>query len=148
VRCTIRFDGCLKQVVFVDTPAFPDPGYNDNMAGGLSVEMQIQSWARQTFGKDIQVTGILYLHRINDNRMTEPPLPYYQIFQRLCGEGFHARVLLVTTMWEKLSDQDAGERRKEILRGHWSEMINNGSAVVCHDGKKESAWGVVKALVG
>ena len=54
----------------------------------------------------------------------------------------------MTTMWEKLLNQDDGERRKVILRGHWGEMIKNGSAVVCHDGKKESAWGVVKALVG
>ena len=54
----------------------------------------------------------------------------------------------MTTMWEKLSNRGDGERRKEILEGHWSEMINNGSAVVCHDGGKQSAWDVVKALVG
>ena len=79
--------------------------------------------------------------------MTQPPLPHYQMFQSLCGEGFHARVLLVTTMWEKLSNRNDGERRKEILKKHWSEMINKGSAVVCHDGAKQSAWNVVKALL-
>jgi hypothetical protein len=54
----------------------------------------------------------------------------------------------VTTMWEKLSNQDDGERRKAILSRHWSDMIDKGSAVVCHDGTKESAWNVVKALMG
>ena len=54
----------------------------------------------------------------------------------------------MTTMWEKLSNRDDGERRKVILTGHWSDMINNGSAVVCHDGQKQSAWVVVKALLG
>ena len=54
----------------------------------------------------------------------------------------------MTTMWEKLTNRDDGERREEILREHWSGMINNGSAVVCHDGGKQSAWDVVKALLG
>jgi hypothetical protein len=54
----------------------------------------------------------------------------------------------VTTMWEKLSNRDDGERREVIIRRHWSEMINNGSAVVSHDGEKQSAWGVVMALLG
>ena len=99
-------------------------------------------------GKKRKIGGILYLYKINENRMTQPPLPHYQMFQRLCGKGFHTRVLLVTTMWEKLLNQADGERRKEILKRHWSEMIAKGSAVVCHYGDKESAWGVIKALVG
>ena len=55
-------------------------------------------------------------------------------------------MLLVTTMWEK-TNRDVGEKRKVILRRHWSEMINKGSDIVCHSGEKESAWGVVKALL-
>ena len=53
----------------------------------------------------------------------------------------------MTTMWEKLSNQDVGESRKVILRRHWGEMINKGSEIVCHDGEKQSAWGVVKVLL-
>jgi hypothetical protein len=47
VRCTIQFENSLKQVVFVDTPAFPDPD-SDNTVAGLDVEMKIREWARQT----------------------------------------------------------------------------------------------------
>ena len=53
----------------------------------------------------------------------------------------------MTTMWEKLSNRDYGERRMVIIRRHWSEMIDKGSGIVCHDGEKESALGVVKALL-
>jgi len=147
VRCTVQLEDSVKKVVFVDTPAFPDSG-SDNTLAGLNVELKIQEWARKTFGRKIKITGILYLHKISDNRMTQPPLPHYQMFRKLCGEGFHARVLLVTTMWEKLSNRDDGERRRKILREHWGEMIDKGSAVVCHDGEKQSAWGVIKALLG
>jgi len=149
VRCSIQLEGSSKHVVFVDTPAFPDPGSSDSaVVAALDVETKIQDWLEETFGKDIKITGILYLHKITENRMTQPPLPHYQMFQSLCGQGFHARVLLVTTMWENLLNRDDGKRRKRILEGHWSKMIDKGSAVVCHDGKKESAWAVVKTLVG
>jgi hypothetical protein len=95
----------------------------------------------------IRITGILYLHKIDENRMMQPALPHYQMFGRLCGEGFHTRVLLVTTMWENLSNRDDGERRNSVLRDNWSKMIDKGSEIVSHDGEKESAWGVVKALL-
>ena len=54
----------------------------------------------------------------------------------------------MTTMWEKLSNRDDGDRRMVILRRHWSEMINKGSAVVSHDGQKQSVWDVVMTLLG
>ncbi|KAF8811034.1 hypothetical protein BYT27DRAFT_7185143 [Phlegmacium glaucopus] len=145
VRCAIQFEGRTKQVVFVDTPAFPDPGDCDEMVAGLDVEMKIREWSKQTFGKKIKVTGVLYLHDITQNRMTQPP---HQLFQKLCGDGFHARVLLVTTMWEKLKNLNDGERRRKTLEGHWREIIDRGSAVVRHHGTKESAWNVVQTLVG
>jgi GTPase Era involved in 16S rRNA processing len=47
VRCTVQFKGSFKQVVFVDTPAFPEPG-SDNMTAGLDVARKIQDWARKT----------------------------------------------------------------------------------------------------
>ena len=53
----------------------------------------------------------------------------------------------MTTMWEKLSNQNDGERRKVILRRHWSDMIDKGSEIVSHDGRKQSAWSVVGALL-
>ena len=47
MRCTIQFEGSSKKVVFVDTPAFPDPGCDDTFAG-LNVEMKIRDWAKKT----------------------------------------------------------------------------------------------------
>lgn len=97
-----------------------------------------------SFGKNINVTGILYLYNITQNRMTQPP---HELFQKLCGDGFHARVLLVTTMWEKLKNRDDGVRREKGLKEHWNEMMIKGSAVVRHWGTKKSAWDVVETLV-
>lgn len=54
----------------------------------------------------------------------------------------------MTTMWETLKDQDVGKRRRLVIERRWGEMIDKGSAVVCHNGTQESAWSVVRALLG
>ena len=100
-----------------------------------------------SFAKKKKITGVLYLHKITDNRMTQPPLQRYKMFERLFGEEFHTRVLLATTMWGILLNQDVGEKRHEKLRGQWSEMIDKGSDIVSHDGEKESAWSVIEKLL-
>ena len=47
VRCKFQFEGSSQQVVFVDTPAFPDPDRDDTVLG-LDLEMKVQDWARKT----------------------------------------------------------------------------------------------------
>lgn len=44
VRCTIG----VRHVVFIDTPAFPDPGYDDNVVAKLHAEGKIQEWLQRT----------------------------------------------------------------------------------------------------
>jgi len=68
------------------------------------------------------------------------------MFQRLVGDRFHPRVLLVATMSE-IAKPHVVEKRKNELEGHWKEMIRNGSAVRKHDGKNTTAWEIVKVLL-
>ena len=44
LRCTIPFEQGSKNLVFVDTPPFPDPNDMD----GLGVQLMIREWSRQT----------------------------------------------------------------------------------------------------
>jgi len=138
-------DDSRRQVVFVDTPALFNPE-ESRPNSEKQIEKKINDWLKKAFGRRIQVAGILYLHRITDNRMTDPPYPNFQMFQRLAGEKFHPRVLLVTTMWEIVKPA-VGLQRKEELEKHWKEMIRNGSEVVIHNGTKESAWNIVQILL-
>ncbi|KAF8811584.1 hypothetical protein BYT27DRAFT_7183861 [Phlegmacium glaucopus] len=142
VRCTFEDS---RRVVFVDTPAFPDPYGSSSLSAEKEIGNKISDWLKRAFGKRIKVTGILYLHNITDNRLTEPPLPHYEMFRKLCGKEYPGSVILVLTMWEKV-DPEIGQRRKEYLTNHWKKMISGKAAVYCHDGTKQSAWEAVKAL--
>ena len=99
---------------------------------------------KQTFTprKRIKVSGILYLYNSTDNRMTLPPSIHFKMFEKLLGKDFHGRVLLVMTMWEKVKPE-LRETRQKTLTINWG----TNSLVVQHLGTKESAWGIVKALL-
>jgi hypothetical protein len=90
----------------------------------------------------IKVSGILYLYNSTDNRMTLPPSIHFRMFQRLLGNDFHPRVLLVMTMWEKVKAEQR-ETKLSTLTRNWG----TNSAVVKHYGTKESAWDIVRTLL-
>ncbi|KAF8160035.1 hypothetical protein B0H34DRAFT_705912 [Crassisporium funariophilum] len=143
VECFPGDDG--RRVVFVDTPAFPEPD-----CGSLTereVEAKIIKWLRKTSESEkVKVAGFLYLYKITDNRATQPPRPHVEMINNLCGADSRARAVLVTTFWEKV-EQNRGETRRMELAMKWKGMPN-GSEVVCHNGTYESAWSVVAQLLG
>lgn len=96
------------------------------------------------FGKRIKVTGILYLHSITHNRLTEP-LPHYEIFRKLCGNQYSGSVALVLTMCEKVNAEKCQMRGDELTK-HWKRMMGKEAAVYSHNGTKKSAWEGVAAL--
>ncbi|TFK44966.1 P-loop containing nucleoside triphosphate hydrolase protein [Crucibulum laeve] len=137
VECTTP---SKKQVVFVDTPSFSEEG------GQKSVEKKIGDWLKRVYGKKIMVSGIIYLHRITDKRLTEPPYSQYEMFRKLCGESFHGRVVLVTTMWSDVKPDVGSRREKEIIQ-NWGQMLHGGSAVLRFNDTAESAWDIVQFLL-
>ena len=92
-------------------------------------------------GERVRVDGILYLYKIDQNRMTGPPRPYFEMFKKLCGDDYTGRVLLVATMWEIVKRKEVREARKASLTDHWGEMVME------HHGTKESAWKIVNTLL-
>lgn len=96
------------------------------------------------FGKRIKVTGILYLHNITINRLTEP-LPHYEIFRKLCGNQYPASVVLVLTMCEEVNAETC-QMRRDYLTKHWKKMMGEKAAVYSHSGTKKSAWEGVATL--
>jgi hypothetical protein len=84
------------------------------------------------------VDGILYLLSMRNNRITPPPR---LLFEKLCGDDYSGRVLLVATMWERARNQELLETRKADLMDHW------GTIIIEHDGTKKSAWSIVNSLL-
>jgi hypothetical protein len=106
-------------------------------------------------GDSEQIAGILYLHRITDNRISGTVVKNFDMFQKLCGENFFSRVLLTTTMWPTpedpcYDDEEAQclRREAELKENYWKSMMDLGSTT--HRFKPtepDSAWNILNRII-
>jgi hypothetical protein len=94
-----------------------------------------------------RVAGILYLHKISDNRITAPSALTMAILGRFCGEDASSRILLMTTMWDDVNPEVGDDREKEIMTKYWSYMLSSGSRAIRFDKTAESVWTAVNAII-
>ena len=99
----------------------------------------------------VKLRGIVFLHRITDNRMQGSTMKNLQLFTKLVGESALSNVSLVTTMWGNVTENNEGEansRDSELRDDFWGDMIRKGSSATRFDGTKESAQGILSLLLG
>ncbi|KAI6006735.1 hypothetical protein EDC04DRAFT_974151 [Pisolithus marmoratus] len=131
----------IRNIVLVDTPGFDDTFMTD-----AQILRQIAHWLNATYKKNIKLSGVLYLHRISDNRVSGTPLRNYNMFKELCGKENFKNVILVTTMWDEVTEEVGSAREKELQSDFWGSMISLGSTIHRFDGTMESAWKIINSL--
>ncbi|KAF8811578.1 hypothetical protein BYT27DRAFT_7183855 [Phlegmacium glaucopus] len=143
------------RLVFVDTPGFDDTNKSD-----LEILEMISKWLQKVYEKQIKLAGIVYLHRITDNRMAGSPHRNLRMFGELCGDQAVKKVVLVTTMWDKAyssapgkqKDQDREtekliHREKDLFEHYWKTMIDHGASTARFTNSPQSAWGIIDILL-
>ena len=101
----------------------------------------------RSFRKEKLLSGILYLHRITDNRMAGTPLKNLRVFRKLCGKDALGKVYLTTTMWDDV-DQSVGERRfDELKTDHWKAMIMHGAKIARCRSDDESPKRIIQQIL-
>lgn len=140
VRCKIG----QYNVTLVDTPGFDDTNRTDTEILGL-----IASWMKDAYDEKTRLTGIIYLHRISDNKMSGSSYKNLKMFRSLCGTQNLSHVILATTMWGKVSVEEGAAREKELLSEGkwWADMKRNGSIVKRYDDTAGGAVAMIDELV-
>ena len=101
-----------------------------------------------SYKSNVKVAGIIYLHRISDNRMSGSPLKNLQMFGKLCGDAAIKSVVLATTMWTKVKPVDVGVRREQELKEkYWAGMLSLGSRMMRFGDSFDSAWKMIDQIV-
>jgi hypothetical protein len=96
-----------------------------------------------SYKNKIHLAGIIYMHRISDNRMAGSPLKNLRMFGKLCGDNALPNVILATTMWDRVDPSTAMRREEELKRDFWNRMLALGSPVARFGGTFESAWQII-----
>lgn len=131
-------------IYLIDTPGFDDTHTSD-----AEVLREIASFLSSTYQTKAKLTGIIYLHRISDNRMSGSALRNLKMFKELCGEDAYKHIVLATSMWGKEEQETALDRERQLVDrgGFWSTMQQRGSAVKRWLGESSTAHDIVEHLL-
>jgi hypothetical protein len=97
-----------------------------------------------------KISGIIYLHRISDTKMEGSALRNLRMFRKLCGEGFMKSVVLGTTFWDKVGEEQGADREKELLEtdDFFKEMKSQGCHVVRISGERDDDLALLARFAG
>ncbi|KDQ53021.1 hypothetical protein JAAARDRAFT_197806 [Jaapia argillacea MUCL 33604] len=128
---------CTDKVQAVQVPPATD----------MDILKVIGDWLAKTYGNDVKLVGIVYLHRITDNPMSSSPLKNLRMFGKLCGDAAARHVVFVSSMWDKVDPAVAQEREAVLKDSFWKGMLDNGASVDRFANSPESAWHIVRKVV-
>ncbi|KAL4064104.1 P-loop containing nucleoside triphosphate hydrolase protein [Scleroderma yunnanense] len=130
----------------VDTPGFDDSRQGVTDADILAmIAMFLTTQHREgTF----HLSGFIYLHRISDTRVGGTSKRNIRIFQKLCGQDSLKNVVIVTTMWDKVTQEEGLRREQELMFSDnlFKPILDGGAILMRHDGTQQSAHDVIKHL--
>jgi chromosome segregation ATPase len=130
---------------------FDTPGFDDTYKGDADILAEIGEVLSATYKNHLKISGIVYLHRIKDERMTNAIMRNLSMFRKLCGDDAFKNVTLATTFWDEMQDLAKGESREKQLvenRKWWEYMASKGSRVRRFMNTQESAWEIIRELAG
>jgi hypothetical protein len=128
-----------QYVAVVDTP-----GLDDSKRSDAEILDEISRFLVAQYYLGMSLKGIVYMHRITDNRMQQSSQRYFEMFKRMIGERNLPNVTLLTTMWGNLPKQaDGYSRDRELRENFWKSMAAKGAEIDSYDGSKEMAEAIV-----
>jgi hypothetical protein len=119
-----------ERIWLIDTPGFDDTYRSDGEILG-----EIANFLTTVYDSQILLTGIIYLHRIQDPRAGNAVLKNIRTFKKLCGKDGLERTILVTTFWQGVDVAVGQEREQELLTTPelWKVIMEEGSKAFRYD---------------
>ncbi|KAF2996324.1 hypothetical protein E8E14_002361 [Neopestalotiopsis sp. 37M] len=147
LTCAYKFRHKTQgDIHLIDTLGFDD-------TSDANILREIASFMSRAYQKNVKLAGIIYLHRISDNRLAGSALKNLRIFKCLCGEYAFKHVMLVTSMWDTVKTAKdealAVERETQLVNddGFWKDMYQRGSLVARWAGSAGSAKEMVEDIL-
>ncbi|KZP05679.1 hypothetical protein FIBSPDRAFT_765554 [Athelia psychrophila] len=139
-RVTNRHTG--RSVVLLDTPGFDDTNSPD-----MAVLQTIADWFKASGRTDIRLAGVIYLHRISNNRMNKSKLNNLTMLQQFVGAKAMPNIALITTLWSSTSQSAAENRETELHSTFWGELLDNRATYRRFEDTTDSAWDIITPLL-
>ena len=141
IPSTFNLDG--REIILVDTP-----GFNDAVLSDQEIHELIVNWMVTTYRQKTRLKGIIYCHPITNNRIGGSSVKYMRMFRSLCGDDFLQSVVLMTTMWDLVDEQEGKRREEQLSKDFWGIMISEGAKVARYkSGNIEEGYNTIRYLI-
>ena len=91
--------------------------------------------------------GVIYVHRISDNRFSGITGRNFGMFCTLCGESTFKNVVIVTNMWKEESWNVNESREKELSSEFFKTALDKGAQMVRHHNTAQSAHNIIRQVM-
>jgi hypothetical protein len=135
-----------RMIHLIDTPGFGSAERSEE-----EVLEELLYWLLKAYGSGIRVTGVVYMHRIDEPRMTGIQLRVLQMFKKLCGTQNYPAMVMATTGWNRVTRDEGEARVAELVeKDHfWGDLYSGGGHVEpVYDGNRRSALRIINLLLG
>ncbi|KAH7411575.1 P-loop containing nucleoside triphosphate hydrolase protein [Phaeosphaeria sp. MPI-PUGE-AT-0046c] len=125
------------------------PGFNDTTRSDLDVLAAIAGWIQTN---KAAIAGIVFMHRINEQRFTGKDRMTFEILKAMCGPHFLSHIVLCTSMWDQLPSgnvREAETRESELVGSEqfWNPLLARGAEYRRYMGDRASALEIIEAVV-
>ncbi|KAG9118298.1 hypothetical protein FRC07_007256 [Ceratobasidium sp. 392] len=132
-----------RNVILYDTP-----GFDDTMMTDTQILTRIADFLEGMYNTGKKITGLLYFHRITDNRMTGASVRSFDLFTKMCGLSSMRNVMIVTNMWSDPADPEEDRRFEQLGTSFFNIALENGAKMSRRAGVgPQSAQAILQTVV-
>lgn len=139
---TMTYKG--RTVHLIDTP-----GFNGTYRPDGETLQELAFWLISSFRRDIRISGIVYLHHITAPRLQGSALRGLNAFKALCGEESYPGIVLATTRWDEVHEDEGKLRQQELCsKAHfWGDLKQGGCHITTLTTGRQSALMIIEHIV-
>ncbi|KAL9078164.1 MAG: hypothetical protein Q9157_002922 [Trypethelium eluteriae] len=138
-----------SRIFLIDTPGFDDPARSDTDILQSIASCLADLHEGLIFDSEaVNLSGIVYIHSINDVRMTGSMLQNLRVFRHLVGKSNMEKCAMVTTKWSLENADTAGKREVELIEKEtcWRNDLQNGATIRRFEDTRESALEAIRSV--
>ncbi|CAL1708204.1 unnamed protein product [Somion occarium] len=144
VQSSQPFDIGGRRMVLIDTPGFDDSTRTDT-----DILRTISTYLENTYRNNKKLSGVIYMHRISDPRMSGISRRNFGMFRKLCGDSTLGSVIIVTNMWGEIREEVGVQRERELATEDilFKPVLDKGAKMMRHYNTLESGRAIVEQFV-
>ncbi|KAI0785575.1 P-loop containing nucleoside triphosphate hydrolase protein [Abortiporus biennis] len=140
VQSSAPFDFNGRKVTLIDTP-----GFDDSTKSDTEILKLIATYLENSYRNNKKLSGVIYMHRISDFKMSGISRRNFRMFRTLCGDATLKNIAIVTNMWGEVNEEVGIKRENELASNDllFKPVLDKGSVMIRHRNTLESAHAIL-----